>query len=188
MFKALHRKIEFLHKGAMVSSKLELWTIFFTSLHAFYPHRSRPYFKPIYSKNRTMRNVLKGRSNTLHLCSLMLNPLDLQHFRDKYCIVTCNFIVKLFCWFFLYSTVTSFTSMEKECLLTLHTPICAFISSNLGFYNMSNSITNKHTLLLVWVGNKNPQQAIKSINCIISKRLYIFPAGVMISLLQQINL
>lgn len=33
MFKALHHKIEFLHKGAMVSSKLELWTIFFTSHH-----------------------------------------------------------------------------------------------------------------------------------------------------------
>lgn len=76
--------------------------------------------------------------------------------------------------------------MEKECLLTLHTPICAFISSNLGLYNMSNSITNNHTLLLVWVGGKNPQLAINSMNCIISKRLYIFPAGV--DLPVQINL
>lgn len=75
-----------------------------------------------------MRNVLKERCNTRHLCSLMLNPLDLQHFRENYCIVTCNLIVKLF-WVFFFVQHSNIFYQPRLWRKTSNTPL-----TNMCFY------------------------------------------------------
>lgn len=106
VFKALvplRHQIQLIHKGSLVSSKLELWSVFLASHRmpfALRPHRSRPYFKTIYSNHCTVRNALKGRSETL-----------IQIFQRIYCIIIlagyCEIVL-------LYKTIAAYESRSRR--------------------------------------------------------------------------
>lgn len=86
---SLSCRIGFLQKCAAVSWVMDLFHLSLLLAIRPLPSQKLPravtHFKTIYSYNCAVKNAVKGGSNTLCLCSLMLHPSNPQHFRENYC-------------------------------------------------------------------------------------------------------